>query len=63
MKRHPLDLVSLVLGIAFLGVGLPFLIREVNVLDLDAGWLRPFGLGLVAVLALAALRPRRKSEN
>lgn len=62
MKRHPLDLVSLCLGLAFLGVGVPFLVGEVNTLDLDAGWLRPLGLGLVAILALAALRPRRRRD-
>jgi len=63
MKRHPLDLVSLVLGLVFLGAGLPFLFSEVNVLNLGLGWLRPLGLGLIAVLALAALRPRRDHES
>lgn len=63
MKRHPLDLVSLVLGLVFLGAGMPFLVGEINVLELDAGWLRPLGLGVVAVLALAALRPGREREE
>ena len=56
LHRHPLNPVSLVFGILFLGLGLAFSFGDVDASDLSAGWvwagaLCAFGLLLVAAAA------------
>jgi len=60
-ERHPLDIISLIFGIVFLGISLPVLFLETP-LDLDARWALPVTVIVVGLLILgSALRPLRRS--
>ncbi len=66
MKRHPLDIVSLVFGLFFATVGLTFLVSE-DPWDLlfdsvSLGWVFPFVvLAAGAAMLVSALRPNAKA--
>jgi hypothetical protein len=68
MKRHPLDIVSLVFGLFFAAVGLTFLVSE-DPWDLvfdsvSLGWILPFAvLAGGAALLVSALRPNARAET
>jgi uncharacterized membrane protein len=56
MPRHDLDVVSLVAGMAFIGVGVLGLLHEAT--DLAARWALPVLLIAVGVAGLLATRAR-----
>ena len=56
MPRHDLDVVSLVAGVAFIGVGLLGLLHEAT--GLAARWTLPILLIAVGVAGLVATRAR-----
>jgi uncharacterized membrane protein len=66
MKRHPLDIVSLVFGLFFAAIGLTFLVSE-DPWDLvfdsvSIGWILPFVvLAGGAAMLVSALRPDAKA--
>jgi hypothetical protein len=54
MERHPLDLVSLLGGLLFMGLGTAFLFDALNVWSADVTWVPPIVLivlGLAGVLS------------
>jgi len=58
-ERHPLDIISLIFGILFLGISMPVLLLDTP-LDLDARWALPATVIVVGLLVLgSALRPKR----
>jgi hypothetical protein len=58
-ERHPLDIISLIFGILFLGISMPVLLLDTP-LDLDARWALPATVIVVGLLILgSALRPKR----
>jgi hypothetical protein len=61
MRRHDLDPISLVFGVAFLLLGLVFLVGGADVTSLGPGWIWPLPLIAVGALivASAARRERR----
>ena len=61
MTRHPADLLSLVAGLAVLGLGLLLLSGGVG--DLPMEWVGPLvAIGLGAVIIFAA-RPKREASD
>lgn len=62
MKRHPLDPLSLVVGLMFAGLGLVFLLTRLDIADRNLRWIWPLPLlGLGALMI--ALGARRSSET
>ncbi|HET7082415.1 MAG TPA: hypothetical protein VFJ00_01730 [Candidatus Limnocylindria bacterium] len=62
MTRHPADLLSLVAGLAVLGLGLLLLSGGVG--DLPMEWVGPLvAIGLGAMIIFAARRPREASDE
>lgn len=62
-ERHPLDIISLIFGILFLGVSVPVLLLGTP-LDIDARWALPATVIVVGLLILgSALMPKRKAAN
>ena len=57
MHRHDLDPLSLVAGVAFLGLGLAALVGAA--VDLSARWALPLLLILLGVVGLLATRARQ----
>ena len=58
-ERHPLDIISLIFGILFLGISVPVLLLDTP-LDIDARWALPATVIVVGLLLLgSALRPKR----
>jgi hypothetical protein len=54
MKRHPLDVVSLLAGLLFTGLGIAFLLDALNAWSADITWVPPIVLivfGLAGVLS------------
>jgi cytochrome c oxidase subunit IV len=59
MQRHPLNLVSLVFGLAFVVVGVPFLLDRPDVLFGDWSWGWPLlAIAVGAALLLSSRRDR-----
>lgn len=54
MKRHTLDVLSLLFGIVFAGLGLLLLNTDVDVTDLRGRWLAPATAVLVGVVLAIA---------
>lgn len=44
MRRHELDLTSLVAGLVFVGIAVAYLIGAYTKVRVDAGWVLPIGL-------------------
>lgn len=64
MKRHELDVVSLVSGVVFLLVSVGYLVEAGTEHDVDLGWLIPLALVLLGVAGLAsAVRPDRSGQG
>ena len=62
-ERHPLDIISLIFGILFLGVSVPVLLLNTP-LDIDARWALPATVIVVGLLVLgSALRPKRNQAT
>jgi hypothetical protein len=62
MKRHPLDPVSLVIGLLFAGVGAAFLVAQIHIGNANMRWVWPVALlGLGAVMI--ALGARRAADT
>lgn len=62
-ERHPLDIVSLIFGVLFIGMALPVLLLDTP-LDLDARYALPATVILVGLLILgSSLRPDRPQES
>jgi hypothetical protein len=59
MKRHPLDIVSLVGGLLFMGLGFAFLLDALDKWSADVTWVPPIvliALGLAGVLSTVGRR-------
>jgi flagellar biosynthesis protein FliQ len=59
MKRHALDLISLLGGLLFVGLGVAFLLDSLNIWSADITWVPPIVLivlGLAGVLSTFARR-------
>jgi len=54
MRRHPIDLVSLVFGVMFVISGGVFLVTDLDLVDLRTGWLAPLGVLFIGVLLFVA---------
>lgn len=59
MRRHELDLTSLVAGVIFMGIGTAFLVDLVVDIALDPRWLAPFVLIGVGIAGLLGSVPTR----
>ena len=44
MRRHELDLTSLVAGLVFVGIAVAYLVGVYTKVRIDAGWVLPIGL-------------------
>ena len=44
MRRHELDLASLVAGVVFIGIAVAYLVGAYTRVRIDAGWVLPIGL-------------------
>jgi len=64
MRRHPLDPLSLIFGIAFAALGATLLDTDKDVTDLSGSWVLPLPLLLVglALLGIALARLRDASQ-
>jgi hypothetical protein len=65
VRKHELDLTSLVAGLVFVAIALAYLVGAVTKVHIDAGWVLPFGLvGLGAAGLAGSLRVglRRDAE-
>jgi hypothetical protein len=62
MKSHRIDLVALLLGLAFVMTGAGFIINETTGRDFNPGAAAAFGLIILGVVALLAtlMRPKRE---
>lgn len=64
MKRHSFDPISLVLGLAAVGLGLFFLVGDRSVADIGWEWLWPIAVVVIGALFVASaarrLVPRRE---
>ncbi|MGZ8754481.1 MAG: hypothetical protein ACXW15_04770 [Acidimicrobiia bacterium] len=62
-ERHPLDVISLIFGVLFLGLGIPVLLLDTP-LTINAQWALPATVIVVGLLILgSALMPRRVSAT
>lgn len=62
-ERHPLDIISLIFGILFLGISVPVLLLDTP-LDIDARWVLPATVIVVGLLILgSALRPKQQPTS
>jgi hypothetical protein len=62
-ERHPLDIISLVFGILFLGISVPVLLMNTP-LDIDLRWALPVTVIVVGLLILgSALLPKRNTVS
>ena len=62
-ERHPLDIISLIFGVLFVGISIPVLLIETPV-NLDARWVLPGTVIAVGLVILwSALRPRTKEPS
>jgi hypothetical protein len=60
-ERHPLDILSLIFGLLFLGISVPVLLLDTPV-NLDARWILPATVIVVGLVVLwSALRPGSRS--
>lgn len=63
MKRHPVDVISLVFGLIFLAMGIPLALADSG-FDLVSGrWLAPALLIAVGVVVLVSNLPGRSSAR
>ena len=67
MKRHPLDIVSLIAGGLFFGLGLLFGLDKVDVVNFDVRWIPAVllvSLGTAGILeSLQRNRQTRSADN
>ncbi len=63
MKRHPLDLVSLVPGLLFVVVGIVSLTGALDVLRIDYMWVWPAIAIVVGIILLASLLRRGDGQS
>lgn len=64
MRRHELDLTSLVAGLVFIGIAVAYLIGSYTSVRIDAGWVLPIGLVGLGVAGLAgSLRVGLRRED
>ncbi len=58
-EKHPLDIISLIFGVLFLGLSIPVLLLDTP-LSINAAWALPATVIVVGLLILgSALMPRR----
>jgi hypothetical protein len=53
MRRHELDLTSLVAGLVFVGIAVAYLVGEYADVHVNAGWVLPLGLIGLGLAGLA----------
>ena len=62
-ERHPLDIISLVFGVLFLGLAVPVLLLDTP-LDIDARWVLPAMVIIAGLLILgSSLLPKRPTAK
>ena len=60
-ERHPLDVISLIFGLLFLGLSLPVLARNTSV-ELDVRYVLPATVILIGLLVLVTGHRRKGSR-
>jgi hypothetical protein len=63
MKRHGIDLIALLFGLAFLGAGAAFLTHELSDRPIDVAWVSAIGFVVLGVVALASTVLRRPHDD
>ena len=58
MPRHPLDPLSLLLGLAFVGLGVAGLGTWIDIRHADGDWVTPVGLVVLGLVLVASLLSR-----
>jgi hypothetical protein len=63
MTRHRIDVVALIIGLAFVMYGAGFLVNEITGKDFNTGFAAAMGLVVLGVVALLVtlLRPKRET--
>lgn len=63
MRRHELDLTSLIAGLVFVAIAVAYLIGSFTSVRIDAGWVLPIGLVGLGLAGLAgSLRVGLRSD-
>ncbi len=64
MRRHELDLTSLVAGLVFVGIAVAYLVGAYTSVHVDAGWVLPIGLVGLGLAGLGGtLRAGLRSDD
>ena len=58
MPRHPLDPLSLLLGLAFVGLGVAGLGTWIDIRHADGDWMTPVALVLLGLVVIASILSR-----
>lgn len=64
MRKHPVDVLSLVAGLLFVAIGGIYLVGDLDVVDIDGRFVAPTALMIIGLGGLAvALRGRPSAED
>ncbi len=64
MKRHPVDVISLIFGLIFVGIAAWWLLARVSSIALPVGWVVAIALVVIGTIGLlAAIRPTRRGPD
>lgn len=64
MKKHPVDVVSLIFGLIFVGIAAWWLLARVSAVALPAGWVIAIALVVIGAIGLlAAIRPGHRESD
>lgn len=64
MKRHPVDVISLIFGLIFVGIAAWWLLARVSSIALPVGWVVAIALVVIGTIGLlAAIRPSRRDPD
>ena len=64
MKRHPVDVISLIFGLIFVGIAAWWLLARVSSIALPVGWVIAIALVVIGTIGLlAAIRPGRRDPD
>jgi uncharacterized membrane protein HdeD (DUF308 family) len=64
VKRHPVDVISLIFGLIFVGIAAWWLLARVSSIALPVGWVIAIALVVIGTIGLlAAIRPTRRDPD
>jgi uncharacterized membrane protein HdeD (DUF308 family) len=64
VKRHPVDVISLIFGLIFVGIAAWWLLARVSSIALPVGWVVAIALVVIGTIGLlAAIRPARRAPD